>query len=75
MTGYATKNSMFEQEILDSYAAQILDAKYKQVDTNGVATNKKYLKVNQCHDLQHVLAKYKDSLMDLLVSSPPKDPH
>ncbi len=41
MTGYATKNSMFEQEILDSYAAQILDAKYKQVDTNGVATNQK----------------------------------
>ncbi len=49
---------MFEQEILDNYAAWILNAKYKQVDTNKAATNQKQLNMNQYHNLQQVLAKH-----------------
>ncbi len=57
MTNY-DKDNIFEQEILDNYAAPILDAKSKQVDTNRAATNQKLLSRNQCHNLQHVLAQY-----------------
>ncbi len=41
------QDDMFDWEILDNYAAQILDAKYKQVNTNGVAADQKHLNVNQ----------------------------
>ncbi len=50
------EDDMFDQEILDNYAARILDAKYKQVNTNKVAANQKQLNVNQRHKLQHLLA-------------------
>ncbi len=53
------EDDMFDQEILNNYATQILDAKYKQVDTNRVAANQKHLNVNQHHELQHLLAKNK----------------
>ncbi len=33
------EHNMFDQEILNNYAAGILDAKYEQVDTNKVAVN------------------------------------
>lgn len=33
--------NMFDQKRFDSHAVHILDAKYEQVDTNGVAANKK----------------------------------
>ncbi len=33
------ENGMFDQEIVDNYAARILDAKYEQVDTNRVVAN------------------------------------
>ncbi len=49
---------MFEQEILNNYAPQILNVKYNQIDTNRVATNQKHLNVYQLHNLQLVLAKY-----------------
>ncbi len=32
-------DNMFEQEILNNCAAQILDAKYEQANTNKVAAN------------------------------------
>ncbi len=50
---------MFDWEILDNYATRILDAKYKQVNINRVAADKKYLNDNQHHKLQHLLAKNK----------------
>ncbi len=52
------KGDMFEQEIFNNYATQILDAKYKQVNTNKVAVNQKHLNLNQHHNLQQVFAKY-----------------
>ncbi len=63
---------MFDREILDNYAARILDAKYEQVDTNKVAADQTHLNVHQCHKLQHLLAKTKNYLMDLLVCIPTK---
>ncbi len=33
------EDNMFDQEILNNYATQILDAKYKQIDTNRVASD------------------------------------
>ncbi len=42
------EDSMFDQEILDNYGVQILDAKYKQVDTNKVGAFFQ-LNVNQHH--------------------------
>ncbi len=48
---------MIDQEIVDNYAAQILDVKYKQVDTNKVAANQKQLNTNQHHGLQQGLVK------------------
>ncbi len=62
------KDDVFDQEILDNYAAKILDTKYKQFDTNNVAANQKQLNPNQNHELQYLLAKYKKYLMGLLVS-------
>ncbi len=53
------EDDMFEQEILDNYAARILDAKYKQVNTNKVVDDQKQLNVNQRHELQYLLAKNK----------------
>ncbi len=64
------EDDMFDREILDNYAARILDAKYEQVDTNKVAADQKHLNVNQRHQLQHLLAKTKNYLMDLLVCIP-----
>ncbi len=37
-------DDMFDWEILNNYAVWILDAKYKQVDTNRVAANQNQLK-------------------------------
>ncbi len=53
------EDDMFDQEILDNYSAWILDAKYEQVDTNSFVANQKHLNINQCHRLQHLLAKNK----------------
>ncbi len=64
--------NIFDWEILDNYAARILDAKYEQVSTNKVATNQKQLNINQRHKLEHLLAKNKKDLMDLLVCIPTK---
>ncbi len=53
------EDNMFDWEILDNYAAQILNAKYEQVDTNKVGADQKQLNNNQCHNLQHLLAENK----------------
>ncbi len=66
------EDNMFDQEILNNYAAIILDAKYEQVNSNKVAANQKQLNVNQCHQLQNLLAKGKKYLMDLLACIPTK---
>ncbi len=63
----AKEDGIFDQEILDNYAAQIHNAKYEQVDTNKVAVAQKQLNINQCHELQYLLANNK-KIMDLLVS-------
>ncbi len=66
------EDDVFNQEILNNYAARILDAKYEQVETNRVAANQKHLNVNQRHKLQHLLAKNKKLFEDLLVCTPTK---
>ncbi len=53
------EDNMFDQEILDIYAIRILDAKYKQVNTNKVAADQKQLNVYHCHKLHYLLAKNK----------------
>ncbi len=50
-------DNMFDQEILENYAAQILDANYEQNDTNKNVAHQKHLNIDQCHHLQQVLAK------------------
>ncbi len=49
---------MFQQEFLITYFTQMLDAKYKQFNTNKVAIDQKHLNLNQCHDLQQILVEY-----------------
>ncbi len=45
------EDNIFEQEILNNTASQILEAKYEEVNTNKVATDQKQLNINQCNDL------------------------
>ncbi len=54
------EEEIFEHHLLDNYSARILDTKYEQVDINTVAAAQKRLTPNQHHDLQVILAKYKN---------------
>ncbi len=65
------EDNMLDQEILNNYAARILDAKYKQVDTNKVAADQKNLNFNQCHELEHLLAKNKEIFQKVHIDSLP----
>ncbi len=40
------EDDMFDQEILNNYVAQILDAKYEQVNIDKITANQKQLNVN-----------------------------
>ncbi len=63
------EDDIFEQEINNNHAFQILDVKYKQVDTNNyVAVYQKHLNINQLHKLQQVLCIY-GKLFDVLLMS------
>ncbi len=49
---------MFDQEILNNYAAANISCQIQASFSNGVTTNQKYLNLNQRHDLQNILDKY-----------------
>ncbi len=65
--------NMFKQGILFNYATWLLVNKYKQVNTNRVATNQKHLNINQHWNLIQVQTWY-GKLFDWWLSSP-KGPH
>lgn len=67
------EENMFDWEILNNYAKQILDAKYKQIDTNKITFNQKHINITQHHNAKHLLTNDKKIIQ--LVSwclSPPK---
>lgn len=57
------EDNKFDWEVLNNYAAHILHAKYKQVNSYKVAVDQKQLIPNQSHNLQINLTKY-DKLFD-----------
>ncbi len=60
---------MFEQQILDIYTTQTLNANYTHINPNRVATNQKDMNTNQHHNLKQALDKYGKLFDDLLLST------
>ncbi len=66
------EDNMFDQEILDNYATQILDTKYKKVDTNKVAANQKNSMLTNATSYNTSWSRTKNYLMGLLLCIPTK---
>ena len=69
------EDDCLDDSIVDSFATQILDAKYEQVNIHDVAFNQQHLSLDQRRDLFHILSKHEKLFDGSLGVYPHKQVH